>query len=236
MTLAVTCFLWRDPARDSRGYTFKDDYVRILRNMVRRHLSIEHKFVCVSDHEIDDIQTLPIDMSKHIPGTVYARLMQHRRDYGDLIKASRVMNLDIDMVVTGSLDHLIRRTEPLVLFRNPNWPQPGRAFFQSSFQLFTPGSHPELYEAFDPNDKDLVESINWRFGGREQAWLSEVVDWYATPFVDERDGVYGAGRLNSTGLGSDLPANACLVTVPGARAPWQEGVQQQHPWIKEHWR
>jgi lipopolysaccharide biosynthesis glycosyltransferase len=78
--------------------------------MVKRNLSVPHRFVCVTDHEIDGIETIPVDFSKHIPGTVYCRLMQHAPDYGERIGATRILSLDIDLVVTGSLDKLVSRT------------------------------------------------------------------------------------------------------------------------------
>lgn len=233
MTLAVTCFFWRDGTRDNRGYTFDHDHVRILRNMVARNLTVPHRFVCVTDDEIEDIETIKLDWAKNIPGTVFIRLMQHRPDYKRLIKADRVLSLDIDMVITGNIDHIVSRTEDIVLWHNPNFGKPGRAFYQSSVQLFTPGARPELWTDFDP--KETPKWVNWRFGGKEQAWISERLPWNEAYF-DHRDGIYGAGRLQGNGVYTELPDNACIVSVPGARAPWQAEVQEKHPFIKEHYR
>lgn len=234
MSLVVSTFFWSDASR-RRSYKFTHEHVRILRNMVARNLSIPHRFVCVTDDEIEGIETVKLDWSKHVPGTVFVRLMQHRRDYADIIGADRVLNLDLDMAVVGSLDHIVSRLEPSVWFRNPNWPLPGRAFYQSSFQMFTAGTHPELYEDFDPIE--TPKWVNWRFGGAEQAWISERLPW-DLPFVDGRDGVYGAGRIgdyNSDGA-CDLPKNACLVTFPGNRLPDQPETMRRFPWLKEHYR
>lgn len=234
MTLAVTCFLWHDETRASRGYEFTHDHVRILRNMVARNLTLPHRFVCVSDEEeIDDIETIPLDKTKHVPGTVYARLMQHRPDYGQIIKADRVLNLDIDIVITGNIDHIAGRTEDFVIWRNPNFPQPKRAFYQSSIQCFKPGARPQLWNDFDPIE--TPKWVNWRFGGAEQAWISERLPWNEATF-DHRDGIYGAGRLGGAGIYDHLPANACIVSFPGARAPWQAEVQQKYSWVKEYYR
>jgi hypothetical protein len=203
--------------------------------MVARNLSLPHRFVCVTDDKIEDIETVKLDWSKHVPGTVFVRLMQHRRDYGELIDAPRVLNLDLDMVVVGGLDAIASRHEPSVWFHNPNFPAVNRAFYQSSFQLFTPGTHPELYDEFDP--EETPKWVNWRFGGREQAWISERLPW-DLPFVDARDGVYGAGRIgdwNSDRV-CQLPKNACLVTFPGNRMPDQPDVKAKFPWIEEHYR
>jgi hypothetical protein len=89
-----------------------------------------------------------------------------------------------------------------------------------------------LWEDFDP--AETPKWVNWRFGGREQAWISERLEWTEAYFSD-KDGVYGAGRLGGKGVYTDLPDNACIVSFPGARAPWQEDVQNKHRWVKEHY-
>jgi hypothetical protein len=232
MTLVVTTYLWRDKARDAqnRGYIFDHDHVRVLRNMVARNLSVPHRFVCVADETIEDIETVPLDWRKHVPGTVCIRLMQHNPDWCRANLGTRVLSLDLDVVITGSLDALVSRSDDIVLWRNPNWPKPQRAFYQSSVQLFSAGARPQLWADFDP--KETPKWMNWRFGGREQAWISERLEWNEAHF----SGVYGAGRLGGKGVGSELPPDACIVSFPGAREPSQAEVQAAHPWVKEHYR
>ncbi len=178
------------------------------------------------------METFPLDYSRHVPGTIFLRLMQHNPEIGQKL-GERILSLDLDMVVVGSLDKLVARKEDFIIWRNPNFPQPKRAFFQSSVQLFTPGARPELYHDFNPKVTPLW--VNWRFGGREQAWISERLSWKDTAYFSEKDGVYGLGRLRGAGIYDELPNNACLVSTPGARAPWQPEVQAQFPWIKEHY-
>jgi hypothetical protein len=233
--LTVVTYMWTDPTRDRRGYTFNDDYVRILKAMVKRNLSVPHRFVCVTDHEIEGVETFPLDFSKHVTGTVFLRLMQHNPETARRLAAdgNRILSLDLDMVVVGSLDKLVSRTEDFVIWKNPNFPAPHRAYFQSSVQLFSPGSRPELYKDFDPRSTPLW--VNWRFGGAEQAWISERLSWKDTAVFTEADGVYGLGRLRGAGVYETLPDNACLVSTPGARAPWQLEVQNDFSWVKEHY-
>lgn len=200
--------------------------------MVHRNITVPHKFVCVTDDTIDGVETFPLNWEKHIPGTVYLRLMQHNpeiaRQLGD-----RIFNLDLDVVITGNLDHLLKRQEDFIIWKNPNYGQPQRAYFQSSVSLFTAGSRPQLWNLFNP--KETPKWVNWRFGGREQAWISECLDWDTTAVFTEQDGIYGAGRLGGAGVYSQLPANACIVSFPGAREPSQPETQEKHPWIKEYY-
>lgn len=232
--LSVVTFFWHDDAR-KRNYKFNHQHIRILRNMVGRNLSVPHKFICVTDDEVDDIDTVPLDWSKHVPGTVFLRLCMRNPEFGRPL-GDRILCLDLDVVITGSLDKLVSRTEESVWFHNPNFPGPGRAFYQSSIQLFTPGSHSELYADFDP--AETPKWVNWRFGGAEQAWISERLPW-DLPYMDHRDGIYGAGRLGdwiSSNVVETLPENACIVTFPGNRMVDQPDVIAKHPWIERHYR
>jgi hypothetical protein len=229
----IVTYLWRDPSRDSRGYICAAEHVRALRGMVERNVTLPHRFVCVTDEKIDGIDCVPMDWRKHVQGTVFARLMQHNPDWCRANLGERVLSLDVDLVITGNIDHILARLENFVIWRNPNFPKPQRAFYQSSVQLFTAGARPELWSDFDPHE--TPKWVNWRFGGKEQAWISERLEWDEAYF-SELDGVYGAGRLGGAGIGSDLPDNACIVSFPGARAPWQAETQAKHPWLKEHYR
>jgi len=233
MTLVVATYLWSDPARDSqrRGYTFRHEHVHVLRNMVSRNLTVPNRFVCVTDDKIDGVDCVPLDWRKHVPGTVFIRLMQHRPDIKDVFgqDVTRILSLDLDVVITGNIDHIVSRPESAVWWRNPNHPKPEREFFQSSVQCFEPGARSCLWSDFDP--KETPKFCNWRFGGKEQAWISERLEWNEATFT-AADGIYGAGRLGSKGIGSELPENACIVSFPGAREPSQPETQQIHPWIR----
>ena len=168
--LIVATYYWSDPTRAGRGYTFNHDHVRTLRNMVERNLTIPYRFVCVTDDKIDGVDTVPLDWRKHVPGTIFMRLMQHNPDIADVL-GKRILSLDLDIVITGNIDHIAGRPEDIVLWRNPNFPQPRRAFYQSSVQLFSAGARPQLWNEFDP--RETTKWVNWRFGGAEQAWISE---------------------------------------------------------------
>lgn len=233
--LTVCTFFWHDPARQ-RSYTFTHDHVRVLKGMVDRHLSLPHRFVCITDDRIDGIETVPIDWRTHVPGTCGIKLMAWRPDIGEVLGCERVLTLDLDIVLVASIEPLVSRVdEPVTLWRNPNYVQGGRrAFYQGSVQLHDAGAHPEVWtEIFRPGAARIV---NRRFGGFEQAWLSEVLPW-DLPHWTSADGLYGAGRIgdHTAGVGGELPANARIVSFPGNRAPHQSEMQERFPWLKEHY-
>ncbi len=251
--LIVTCFYWSDPER-KRDYTFTPDNVDILKNMVERHLSVPHKFICVTNEEVgDDIETIPLDMTKHVPGTVFARLWQRSPDYALRLyehfgggvdpedgapPSFRILNLDLDVVIVDSINPIVYRDEPSVWWRNPNYKTGGasRAFYQTSVQLFNSGTWPELWTDFDP--VETPKWVNRRYGGAEQAWVSERLPW-TEPYWDDTHGIYGAGRLFNGQMDkgiTELPDNARIVSFPGNRLPDQPEVLKLHPWVAEHYR
>lgn len=243
--LTVCAFFWRDDARRRNVHLTRED-VRIWDSMVGRNLTVPHRRVCVTHRPdlIDFMPTIPLDMEKHVPGTCFVKLQAHK--VGGVAKeGDRVLLMDIDCVVTNNLDPLVNRDESFVGWRNPNYQQGGRrGFIQGSMQLFTVGSTEFLHREFNPLSTPGI--VNRRFGGAEQAWISERLNdeypdagWtWSIPHWTSDDGVYGAGRLfdgkMGNGVTSELPANARIVFFPGDRSASQPETQAQHNWIKDH--
>lgn len=234
--ITVACFLWRDPhGKNNSIYIYGPGHVAMLKRMVERHLTLPHRFVCVTDFHPDQlggIETVPLDKATHVPGTRYAKLMMYKPSAAEVI-GERILALDLDTVITGSLDAIAGRSEDLVLWRNPNFGVPRRARYNTSMVLLKAGSRTEFWSEFDPASTPAMLRRDW--GGTDQAWISH----RATP--DEAhwtaaDGVYGAGRLKdiAPGVGTELPANASIVFFPGAREPGMPSCQEKHPWITQH--
>lgn len=242
--LVVCSFFWIDPAR-RRSVQLTPEDVRIWDRMIERNLTVPHRRVCVTHRPdlIDFMPTLPLDPEKHVPGTCCVKLQAHK--VGGVAKeGDRVLLMDIDCVVTGSLDQIARREEPAVWWTNPNYVQGGRrGFIQGSLQLFTVGATECLWSDFD--QRTTPGWYNRRFGGAEQAWISERLNtaypdagWkWDVPHWTDADGVYGAGRLFNgkmgNGVQSELPENARIVFTPGDRSPSQPEFMAAHPWARE---
>lgn len=218
-----------------RDYSFNHDHVRILQSMVKRNLSKSHRFICVTDDKIKGVDTVPLDWDKHVPGSCFIRLMMRKPGWAESIGATRILSLDLDMVLVDSIDELVDRPEPSVFWRNPNYPAPRRAHYQTSVQLFDAGANPEIWTDFDP--QETPKWVNWRFGGAEQAWVSERLHWQM-PTWSHKDGIYGAGRIGdwNNGVQTTLPSNAKIVSFPGNREPSQEHVLAKHPWVERFYK
>ena len=235
--LTVVCFYWYDPqAKCRKIYRYKPEHVYLLKWMVERNLTIPHEFICVTDNPEQfegKIKTVLLDKTTFILGTRYAKLMLWRRDIGSII-GKRMLYLDLDCVITDSLDPVVDRTEDVVLWRNPNFGAPRRARYNTSIMLITAGARPQLYEHFDPEYHPTHLRIWW--GGTDQAWISHKLSHTEEAYWTNVDGIYGAGRLKDIvpGVGTELPENARIVFFPGSRIPHMKETKVKHPWISEY--
>ncbi len=231
--ITVCCLLWSDPYGVRNPiYIFDETHVRALKQMVEKHLTIPHEFICVTHQPIEGIDTRALDWAMHIPGTRFMKLMLYRPN--GVLAGKRILYLDIDTIITGNIDPLVERDEDLVLWRNPNFGQPGRARYNTSMILHTVGARPELWADFDRVKTWPMLREKW--GGTDQAWISHRASPEEAHWTD-KDGVYGAGRLGDSveGAGTELPNNARIVFTPGQRAPHMPHMIKDHPWIKEHY-
>jgi hypothetical protein len=233
--LTVCAFLWFDE-RGKRNdvYRYGGEHVARLKAMLARHLSLPHELVCVTNipDRVDGVcRTVPLDMTTFVPGTRYAKLMLFRRDIGDII-GRRILYLDLDCVIVGSLDPVVDRPEPLVLWRNPNARIPGRSRYNSSIMLMDAGCRPDLYEGFNPQRHPT--EIRRYTSGTDQAWVSLRCS-ESNPYWDDSHGVRVASRKGArNGVGEDLPEGARIVFFPGQHEPGMKSCQEEYPWIPQH--
>lgn len=229
--LIVCCFLWFDP-KSPKPYQYDESYVHELKRRVEKNLSVPHEFVCISDRRIEGVKTLELDWTTFIPATRFAKLSLFRPD-GPL-KGRRVLYLDLDTVLVDSIDPIVDRKEDLVLWRNPNFGQKGRAFYNTSIMLHTVGTRPEFWERFNMQAvRQMYQATGW--GGTDQAWISHLASRDEAHWTDA-DGVYGHGRLGDVaqGAGTKLPDNARIVFFPGGRTQRTPEVLAKSPWIKDY--
>ena len=101
--------------------------VDILRRMVDRNLSLPHEFICITESD------LPGWWGK-------VRLFS--------MSKSRNLWLDLDVVITGSLDGLVKPTNKLRIAKN--WAQSGWGGCQSSVMYWEGDGYKIISDEFDP--------------------------------------------------------------------------------------
>lgn len=230
MSLSIVTWLWKG----NRGY--QPGHVAVLAAMFRRRLSLPHRFVCITDMDGDfgegvDVMPMPQDAAwlgrfrtpeaGNFP-SCYRRLWMfsdEARCLGD-----RVMLVDVDMVLTGSVDHLFDHDAPFVGWQpRKSWGHGDR--LGGGMYLMTTGAHPEVFYEFE-GESSITEARAAGFRGSDQAWISyklcgDVDLW-----------PHSAGVYSIRDIGNSLPEDACLVQFNGPVKPWQSGLR----WVKQNWR
>ena len=139
------------------GDRYPDHYVHILRDMVYRYLHAEHRFVCLSDHDIEDVEV------QKVPNQGWwskIELFRPGRFEG------RVLYLDLDVCVVGPLDDLIER--PGII---KDWHLPS---FNSSVMVWDAGTLDHIHRLWVPE-------VALRLHG-DQDWITEMEpDWPLFP-------------------------------------------------------
>lgn len=103
-SVIVICVLWKGffKARKyiSPGYT--EEWVVKLRNMVERHLSIPHEFVCLTNvGKIEGIRCIPLKYEHTLPGW-WAKFEMFKGNL-PIPRNSRVLYLDLDSIILEDL-------------------------------------------------------------------------------------------------------------------------------------
>lgn len=232
----ITVVLWK------WGRKYTGAHLSLMRAMVDRHLSLPHRFVCLTDRPDDvpaGIEARPVPK---VPGPDFKCL---RRLWIYSPKAARLGNrlfqLDLDMVVTGSLDPLVDRPEPFVIWKSDSNVVHGWGY-NPSVILLTPGARADVWDRYVANPKRVVSQADkagwWPMVNSDQAVMSYLMQHDDVPVWTAADGICAyrviAGKHGQRG--KTLPAGTRIVSFHGPRDPSDDGLQEKSPWIAEHWR
>ena len=147
--LSFVTFKWQPPT----GYRshFDAENVNTLFRMIRRHYSGPMRAICVTDDpqgieesiEIvplwDDFASVPSPHGGHNP-SCYRRLKLFAPDAGKTF-GDRLVAIDLDMVIIGSLDPLFDRPEDFVIWGQSDYPQ--TQWYNGSLWMLRTGLAPD---------------------------------------------------------------------------------------------
>lgn len=241
--LTVVCWQW--------GSLYGPEYTNRLARAVKRNLRRPFEFVCVADDPagIDCGVTPPPPDFAAAPNCI-RRLKMYDRAFARRI-GERILMLDVDVVVTGSLDAMVDRGEPLVL-----WRVPYRAYnriYAGGVVLMDAGVLHDMWLRFlaDPLAYGTAAVRHTygcdRDGGRPNGkgvridnggWgiISDqaVLNYYAHQCAPFEPGEWTSGVAPYRPASQPPPLAASIVTVGREhKAALDEG---RHQWIREHWR
>lgn len=227
MTLRLVSWLWSQPGGRT-AYTA--GHVNLWAAQVRRHLTLPHTLACVTD------TPLGIDPSVEIiapPGdfvgietptwsgplpNCFRRLALWRRDAAEVFGGERIVSMDVDCVIAGSLDPLLDRPEDVVLYAGTNAARP----YNGSMQMLTAGARPQVYERFSEAEAIVAGA---RFLGSDQSWLSHVLGWGEATWTAADGVAWWGSRYND-----DLR----VMFFPGQPKPWN--LVGLSGWVTDHYR
>jgi hypothetical protein len=207
-------------------------YVERLYAGLRRHLKQPFRFLLMTDRAISingvaECYPIPDPHLTKIKGC-FARLRMFDPEWQRGLRLhGRIVCLDLDVVITGQLDALFNRVEPIILFSGANSSNP--CPYNNSVFMFQAGAYPELWTDFS---LDVLPTLRRYDFPDDQGWFWTKIPSAATWKVGSSSGIY-AFQKPGWPSGNKLPHDARIVAFPGHRDP----AQFTHlPWIKEHWR
>lgn len=143
-------------------------YVSTLRSMVRRNTQQAHRFVCLTDepgrHPGVECQLLPSREKDGLSGW-WAKIFCFTPDRFE----GRVVFLDLDVVITGSLDELAAH-KGITHLGQWGW---AKNDYGSAVMVWDGGEHSEIWSQYNSN-------VPHRFKG-DQDWLTHLGGWDALP-------------------------------------------------------
>ena len=212
------------------GDVYSAEYVNKLASMVSRHLTMEHKFWCITDN--------PYGIDKHIgikPSTVgftgwWSKLQVFRRG---LFEGDYILYLDLDTLIVDNLEYLIAYGEQcleedaLVLLEDFNRPC---GYGSAVFMLSTNGVLHYVLDRFLETPEQYVKGYH---GDQEflESCVKSVSIWphdWVVPYPGALHPSY-----HSHDMSSGVDDRAKVVCFHG---PPKNHEVINDPLVEEHWR
>ena len=254
--IRIVCWKWSPvgPQWDRVEYTA--DHVNRFASMVSRHLTLEHEIVCITDDPegIDpSVRIVPLWDDLREFGMCWTRLRVFSPEMRELI-GPRFVSIDLDCVITGSLDPLFNIPDSFKAWKNISH---GTTYCGSMF-LMDAGARSEVWDRFSPDEivylkisprmkrkaSRFIHPDAYAAGmriGSDQAWMSYVLG-PGEKMWTRKDGVLShtdpslcPDKMGRASV-AEPPEGCRIVFFHGAGDPSQARVQMQHPWIVDHWR
>jgi len=246
MTITIAVFKWR---RIKTGFqlpfitNYTAEHVNKLYRGVQRNTTVPFRFVCVTDDAKDidtsSIEVLPLFKESQylMPyGGCYHRLFIFSKQVEKYL-GPRFITIDLDCVITGSLDKILTRPEDFVMnqydIKRNN--HATHQYYNGGLILMTAGSREIIWNKFRRHPDAVIYDLDARkkrleIIGSDQAVISHFLGPDEAIFTPENDGVYDYRKLPDRQV---LPSDANMVFFAGKRDPYT--LQRNHSWIRQHW-
>lgn len=207
-------------------------YVERLACGLARHMHQPYRFVCVHGRGLQPPAGVE-GVRLADPGLCtmrgcFARLRTFSPEWQQQIgiaPGERIVWLDLDIIITGSLDELFDRDEDFVILQGANRFNP--CPHNGSVIMLRAGAHAEVWDTFSP---EAARNVPFFEFPDDQGWL-----WHCLPdaagWQVGESGIY-AFQKPAWPRDDRLPPNARIVAFPGHRDPSH---YLQREWVQQHW-
>lgn len=161
MTYNVVCMKW--------GTAYGPEYVNILAAMVRRHLTLPHRFICFTDDTTgihSHIETRPIPEIPLGSAPIYSGWRKLASLSPALGLEGTVLFLDLDLVIMENIDSFFT-FEPGKFCIIENWTQMGQGIGNSSVYRYEANAHHDIFDDFSKNHEQIYKDVD-----NEQMYLT----------------------------------------------------------------
>jgi hypothetical protein len=148
----VLCLKW--------GMRYGSDYVNRLYSMASRNTTRPFRLVCITDdpagiREEVDVRMMPeFDLPERMRFHPFRRMFIFQKQLYGL--EGNLLHLDLDLLVTGSIDEFFDYKPELDFVVAENWTQPGQKIGNMSVFRFRVGSLTKVWERFMPDPMAMM--------------------------------------------------------------------------------
>lgn len=240
-TLSILCWRWQSPV----GYrsTFAPETVYALKEMLRRHLHMPYRLICITDkpEEIKGVETMRLwDEGREIPSpfgrhnpSCYVRLKVFAPDAGKYF-GPRLVSIDLDTVIVNDITPLFERDDEFVIWgesakERERWGEAPKQYYCGSMWMLKTGTRPLVWTEFDPHVTPLKAKLAGCFGSDQGVIAYTLGPNEAT--WGRKDGVY-SWRKHIHPKGGALPPEARITFWHGKMDPWS-AAGQKYKWVRD---
>jgi hypothetical protein len=234
----VICMKWGD------AYTAH--YVNVLHNMVRRQLTLPHRFVCFTDDPKglnDGIEHFPLPdvrVPARLQREAWRKVGTFSYPLADLEGVA--LFLDLDIVIVDNIDCFFRHPGEFCIIHN--WTHPDRIVGNSSVYRFRIGAHTDVLAKYHDDPENARSQYR-----NEQRFLShqlgkEQLTYWPQAWCASFKRHCMPSRLLAPFVTPRMPTDAKIIVFHGhpkpdeaLRGEWKGRLRwmRKTPWIADYW-
>ena len=229
----VLTWLWKQESEKTR-LQYTAEHVNVWASMLRRNITVPYELACVTDMpegidskvriiplpEFEQVDNKNWQADKGLP-QCYRRLDMYRKDAAKTY-GKRILCLDLDVVVTGNIDHIVSADVDFAMTLGTAGHRP----YNGSLQMLKAGARPQVIERFLP---EAAVAASAMYVGSDQAWLTYCLGWTERYFGTQH-GVHFYKKKST-----ELPDDCRMMFFAGKINPWDYQLHRLD-WVAEYYK